>query len=275
MPRNYRSVAKTRHARVSFLMRIYEPQVKRSNLFTYRAKIKDMRVEPRSIGSIVHAVQRGARGLNIVRDKQDSIRFGGLLFYLNDSFSDPNWLKTTGTFNRLQRPDHWPDQDPLVRILAWTLLPNHFHLLLEEIRDNGISKFMQRLCGSMSMAFNAKYSEKGSLFQGSYKSKTVDTDEYLSYLAFYIQVKNVLELYPGGLAKATRNFDDAWLWASRYPFSSFVSYTINTPSLIIDMKRFLELSQNAKLSKTDCREMLAFYMQHHDEKYSDLCLEPW
>lgn len=235
-----------------------------------------MRVEPKSVGSVVHVVQRGARGLDIVRDTQDHARFRGLLFYLNDSFSDPNWLKTARTFRQLQRPGHWPDRDPLVRILAWTLMPNHFHILMEEIRDNGISKFMQRLCGSMSMAFNAKYSEKGSLFQGSYKSRTVDTDDYLSYLAFYIQVKNVLELYSGGLEKAVHNFDDAWLWASQYPFSSFASYsTSDAPSLIIDRERFLELSPNAQLSKADCREMLILNMQHHDDKYFDLCLESW
>src|SRR3989344_1803889 len=98
---------------------------------------------------------------------------------------------------------------------------------------------MQRLCGSMSMAFNTKYSEKGSLFQGSYKSRTVDTDEYFSYLAFYIQVKNVLELYPGGLTGAMRNFDDAWQWASQYPFSSFSSYVTDAISLITDHERFL------------------------------------
>ncbi|MDO8566893.1 MAG: transposase [bacterium] len=234
-----------------------------------------MRIEPRSVGSIVHVVQRGTRGLDIVRDVQDRSRFSGLLFYLNDSFSDTNWLKTTRTFVHLQRPDYWPDRDPLVRILAWTLLSNHFHILLEEIRDNGISKFMQRLCGSMSMAANAKYSEKGSLFQGSYKSRTVDTDEYLSYLSFYIQVKNVIEMYPGGLAQAMHNFDDAWLWASQYPFSSFFSYINGTTSPIIEKERFLELLPNAQLLKTDCREMLTLHIQHHDEKYSDLCLESW
>ena len=125
------------------------------------------------------------------------------------------------------------------------------------------------------MAFNTKYSEKGSLFQGSYKSRTVDTDEYFSYLAFYIQVKNVLELYPGGLTGAMRNFDDAWQWASQYPFSSFSSYVTDAISLITDHERFLELFPGARPSKTDYREMLALHMQHHDEKYSDLCLESW
>jgi len=234
-----------------------------------------MRVDPREVGSVVHVIQRGARGLDIVRDKHDQVRFKALLFYLNDSFSDTNWLKTTKTFTQLQRPEHWPDRDPLVRILAWTLLPNHFHLLLEEIRDNGISKFIQRLCGSMSMAFNAKYSEKGSLFQGSYQSRTVDNDDYLSYLTFYIQVKNVLDLYPGGLTATIHNFDDAWLWASQYSFSSFASYATNTPSVLIDQERFLKLLPDILPSKAGAREMLISHMQYHDEKYSDISLEPW
>lgn len=233
-----------------------------------------MRVEPRGVGSIVHVIQRGARGLNIARDKRDRARFGELLYYLNDSFSDPNWLKATKECVSFERPDYWPDRDPLVRVLAWTLMPNHFHLLLEEIRDGGIAKFMQRVCGSMSMSFNAKYAEKGSLFQGSYKSKTVDSDSYIQYLAYYIQVKNVLELYPGGLSQAIQNFDDAWSWALQYPFSSFPSYATGYISPIIDKDRLFEIL-DAHLSKEEAKEMILLHMQHNDEKYSELALESW
>ena len=233
-----------------------------------------MRIEPRGIGSIMHIIQRGARGLDIVRDKQDRIRFSELLFYLNDSFSDPNWLKATKECAPFERPDYWPDRDPLVRIFAWTLMPNHFHLLIEEIKEDGTAKFMQRLCGSMSMAFNAKYAERGSLFQGSYKSKTVDSDSYIQYLTYYIQVKNVLELYPGGLSQAMQHFDDAWSWALQYPFSSFSSYATEITSPIIDKDHFFEIL-DARLSKKDAREMLLLHMQHNDEKYSALALEEW
>jgi putative transposase len=233
-----------------------------------------MRIEPREVGSIVHVIQRGTRGLNIVRDRQDRVRFGELLFYLNDSFSDPNWLKATEQCAPFERPDYWPDREPLVRILAWTLMPNHFHLLLEEIKEGGIAKFMQRLCGSMSMTFNAKYTERGSLFQGSYKSRTVDSDRYIRYLAYYIQVKNVLELYPGGLSQAIRHFDDAWSWALQYPFSSFSSYAAKQSSPLIDTDRFFEIL-DARLSKKEAREILSLHMQHKDEKYSGLALEPW
>jgi len=234
-----------------------------------------MRIEPRTVGSVVHVIKRGARGMPIVRDKLDRVRFTKSLYYLNDSFSDENWTINLKSRALFERPDYWPDQDPLVHVLAWTLMPNHFHLLLEEIREGGIAKFMQRLCGSMSAAFNAKYSESGSIFQGSYKSRTVDGDAYLRYLAFYIQVKNVFELYPGGLAKALHNFDDAWEWALSYPFSSLSVYATGVHSPIIDTTLPTELFPKKKSFKTEAREMLALNLQRHNDKYSDLILESW
>src|SRR3989338_8668550 len=149
-----------------------------------------MRVEPHGIDSILHVTKRGARGLDIVRDEHDRHRFGKLLFYLNDTFSDTNWIDALKYRRPLERPEHWPEREPLVRILAWTLLSNHFHLLLEEIREGGTAKFMQRLCGSMSMCFNLKYKEKGSIFQGAYHARAVTEDAHIQYLMFYILIKN-------------------------------------------------------------------------------------
>jgi putative transposase len=234
-----------------------------------------MRVEPYGVGSILHIVKRGARGMNIVRDTRDRERFRSSLFYLNDSFSDPNWTEALKLCAPFERPSHWPEKDPLVRILAWTLLPNHFHLVVEEIREEGTAKFMQRLCGSMSASFNAKYKEQGSIFQGAYKSKTIDTDAYLRYLIFYVQVKNVFELYPGGLAKAVKEFEKAWGWATMYAFSSLQNYTLGTQSLIVDEKLFKKLYPNNKTFKETAKEALSLHIQNHDEKFSHLLLESW
>src|SRR5690606_6672758 len=79
----------------------------------------------------------------------------------------------------------------------------------------------KRLGQSMTNHANEKYGEKGSLFQGPYRSKTIEEDEYLRYAAAYVMVKNTFELYPeGGLSSAQRNFDEAWRWAERYNCSS-------------------------------------------------------
>lgn len=193
-----------------------------------------MRVEPFSVESYVHVIKRGARGMPIVGDEADKWRFLRSLFYMNDKFFDPNWERVTNGLGLLYRPDNWPERDPLVLILAYSLMPNHFHLLLKEIQKGGTTMFMQKLGQSMTNHFNEKYEQKGSLFQGSYRSKTVGGDEYLRYVATYVMVKNVFELYPhGGLKGATKNFEQAWQWAISYPFSSFGDYASDRESLIV------------------------------------------
>lgn len=236
-----------------------------------------MRVEPFSVGSIVHITNRGTRGVEIVRDNADRKRFEQLLFYFNDSFTDDNWRKTIAGLAPFERPSDWPEREPLVRILAWTLMPNHFHLLVEEIRENDISKFMQRLCGSMSAHFNAKYHERGTIFQGSYRSRTISEDTHLRYLVFYIQVKNVLELYQGGLAKALRNFDDAWEWALNYSFSSLRAYVRHENSPITEPELIQALYANSDAFKSEARELLAGHIEYYsnDDSFTTIALEPW
>ena len=236
-----------------------------------------MRIEPYGVGSIVHIVKRGARGMEIVRDDSDRERFAQLLYYLNDSFVDDNWRKTISGLAPFERPDEWPVRDPLVRVLAWTLRPNHFHLLLEETREGGISKFMQRLCGSMSAHFNAKYHERGSIFQGAYRSRTVSEDAHLRYLAFYIQVKNVLESYPGGLTRALEHFDDAWEWALQYHSSSLSSYVTGEDSPITEAELLCTLHPDMNDFKNEARELLAGHIEHHanDDSFSTITLESW
>lgn len=220
-----------------------------------------MRIEPYATGSVVHALKRGSRGMDIVLDGADKRRFISSLFILNDVYSNENWHRLTAKLPLFERSADWPARETITRILAWVLMPNHFHLLLQEKVEGGIARFMQRLCGSMSMCFNAKYDGKGSIFQGAYKAKTVDEDSYLRHLVFYIQVKNVLELYPGGLVVALEDFDKAWDWALKYPFSSLPAYVLGTGSPILDDSDGLitNIHEHA-FSKQDAYEMLHLYV---------------
>ena len=242
----------------------------------------DMRVEEHGVGSIMHIVKRGARGADIVLDDDDRHRFLKSLRYLNDEYRDDQWLRNTTTAFP-DRPSHWPEQKPLVSILGWTLMPNHFHLLLSEVQEGGIATFMQRLGGSMTLCFNAKYHEQGSLFQGGYKGKLVDQDAYLRHLVFYILVKNVLELYPGGLKSALKNFDHAWKWALSYPYSSLRTCALGETSTIVDKEMLEDLGLFNVVSRTydkaafkrEAKAMLLHYVKSHDDNFSALLLEKW
>ena len=232
--------------------------------------IVTMRVEPFSEGSFVHVIKRGCRGMDIVLDNSDKWQFTKSLFVLNDSYRNENWHRETADLPLFIRPAHWPKREPLTDILAWVLMPNHFHILLHEKKEGGISKFMQRLCGSMSMSFNTKYKNKGSIFQGSYKAKAVDEDSYLRYLAFYIHVKNVLELYPGGLKKVLIDFNHAWDWALNYPFSGIAAYIKGTNSQIINDVDGLMTSIHSKtINKQESYEMLREYINKGKDIWSD------
>lgn len=235
-----------------------------------------MRVEPFGVGSVVHAIKRGARGMEIVRDESDQWRFAKNLFILNDEYQSDNVGRDIEGLPFADRPEHWPERDPLVAILAWTLMPNHFHLLLLEIKQGGIAKFLQRICGSMSAGFNEKYKERGSIFQGPYKSRTIDTDRYLNQVIPYIAVKNVLELYPrGGLRGALKEFDKAWKWAETYPFSSFQTHALSAHSPIIDIGRLQEFGlPTGNVFKQMAHEVLLVHT-HSKADIPEFMLEEW
>src|SRR3989344_7645987 len=192
-----------------------------------------MRKEPYGVGSIVHVVKRGARGMRIVNDRNDRERFVRSLYYLNDAYATEFWDEYTHRLKKFERPRSWPPRAPLVALYAWVLMPNHFHLILEETQDGGIGAFMKKIGVSMTMHSNRKYKQTGSIFQGPYRSRTVDTDKYFIHLAPYVMVKNVFELYPGGLLRASREFEKAWSWATKYRYSSLPNYAGVAESPII------------------------------------------
>ena len=224
-----------------------------------------MRVQPFGVGSFVHVVKRGARGLPITRDEKDRERFVRLLYYLNDEHQSEFWELDVRHLKDLQWPKQWPERRPLVKVIAWTLMPNHFHLLLQEIQDAGVSRFMQRLCGSMSRHFNEKYQEKGSIFQGSYRSRTIETDRYLRWAISYILVKNVFELYPGGFERAVKEFERAWKWGiDSYKFSSLATYAHGGTSPITDAETLQGYFRSPKDFRECSRDMITSRLRKLD-----------
>lgn len=182
----------------------------------------------------------------ITYDEKDRWRFLQILRYFNDVKSSVNILRDLQSalksdFNddaesvfKIGWPKEWPGHKPLVKILCYCLMPNHFHLLLKEIRRGGVSRFMHKLGVGYTNYFNIKNEEVGSVFQGGYKARVVDTDMYLKYLSVYIQVMNPFELYGSGVKKAFLEPNKALNFSLSYPFSSLPDYIGGRKSLIID-----------------------------------------
>lgn len=221
-----------------------------------------MRKEQFFVGNIIHVFNRGNRKQEIVRDEKDRVRFTQMLYYFNDEHSPINLFRTLNEhhgvdfYRKFERLPAWPARKPLVKILAFVLMNNHYHLILEEIKAGGVTKFMLKLGTGMTNRFNTRYKESGRLFQGAYKARRVEKDNYLRYLAIYIQVKNVFELYPGGIQRALKNFDDAYEFALKYPYNSLVGYAGGETSPIIDTEMLKEAFQNPNEIKEFAKECI-------------------
>ena len=199
-----------------------------------------MKREKITINSFVHVYNRGNRKQPIVLDAKDKWHFLEMLYYFNDEFTAINPFRDLQKTLRIDlnkqfyRPLDWPESKPLVKIIAFSLLENHFHLFLKEIKEGGVTKFMRRLGTGMASYFNIRHGEVGRLFQGTYKTKIIDKEEYFKYLSVYIQVKNIFEIYPEGFNNAVNNFDKAYEWAIQYPYCSLADYAGRRNSPIID-----------------------------------------
>ena len=175
-----------------------------------------------SQGEFYHLYNRGIEQRVIFQDDNDHKRFVALLS-LSNTTSVVNFgehFQFGGTYAQLFDVQ----DDPLVAIGAYCLMPNHFHVLVKEIRKGGISAFMHKLATAYSMYFNAKYSRKGRLFEGTFCARHVADDNYLKYLFAYIHLNPVKIVEPGWKKYQITDRTRAKKFVATYPYSSFLDY---------------------------------------------------
>lgn len=133
--------------------------------------------------SVYHVVNRGVEKRQIFLDAEDYAVFLNLLKrYLSiDTTYDKSGRPYTNYYNRLE-------------LLAFCLMPNHFHLLLWQNESRDFSKFIQAVCTAYAGYFNTKYSRVGTLFQGVFKAKRLNNDGYYQHISRYIHL-NPLSAY--------------------------------------------------------------------------------
>ncbi|MCL5010589.1 MAG: transposase [Patescibacteria group bacterium] len=114
-------------------------------------------------------------------------------------------------------------RDLLINIHCCALIPNHFHLLAEQLKDNGISTFMNKI-GGYAYYFNQKYHRKGRLFQDNFKAVHIESEEQLKTAFVYIHTNPASLIEPGWKEKGIRDADKVMEFLENYKWSSFGDY---------------------------------------------------
>jgi len=222
---------------------------------------------------IYHIYNRGVEKRKIFLDKQDYLRFIHCLFEFNDGAPATN---TSFYFTRLKNIEVQPryirqPRKLLVEILCFSLLPNHFHLLLRQRKDQGIVKFMQKLGTGYTMYFNQKYKRVGPLFQGRFKAVLVKQEAYFIYLPDYIHL-NALDLIESDWREGKiRNYKKAMKFLENYRWSSYLDYIgkKNFPS-VTSRKFLLEFFDGQEEYK---KQMENWLKEMNLEEIKDIILE--
>ena len=217
------------------------------------------RKDPFITGEYHHIYNRGVDKRNIFKLERDYERFMMLLYICNSSNEHPFRLddllnKQYKTFNEIMILDR---DKPLVSIGAWCLMTNHFHLLIRQEVDGGITKFMRKVGVGYSMFFNIKYQRQGSLFGGLFKSKLIGAnDNYLNYIFAYIHLNPLDIKFPDWESELSKSPKEMKNFLESYRYSSYQDYLdVNRieanilnkeafPNYFKDTKSFRDFTEN-------------------------------
>ena len=157
-------------------------------------------------GEFYHIYNRGAGKCDVFLDKYDAERFLQSVKLFNN-------IEPIGSIFDLKIKEQTKKglsdsprnlNKKLVNIVCYCFNPNHYHFILEQLVDGGISEFMKRLGGGYTQAFNLKYKRSGVLFQGKFKSVHIESNEQLLHDSVYVNLNDKIPL--GGLtAKLTKS----------------------------------------------------------------------
>lgn len=169
-------------------------------------------------------------------------------------------------------------RDLLVEILAFCLMPNHLHLLVRQLKEGGISKFMQKLGSGYASYFKKKYGLKlrGHFFQDRFEAVHIKTDIQLRVVFVYIHTNPISLIEPKWKEKGIANPKKVIKFVENYKWSSYPDYIgkKNFPSLT-ERKFMLKVMKGEK----GCREWVESWIKYKGEikklmeKYSELALE--
>ncbi len=195
-----------------------------------------------------HCYNRGVEGRKVFLNNKDYERFVESLYLSNDQDHTHRYNIKHRKHSEILTSSRG---EPLVAIGAYCLMPNHFHILLKELAEKGISKFMHRAVTGYAMYFNIKHKHVGGLFVRPFRAKHISNDRYLRRVAEYIHL-NPVELFERswklGRVNDLRQLN---LRLNEYPHSSLPSFVNDRlEKVVLDSDAIELLRGNGAIAKT-------------------------
>lgn len=203
---------------------------------------------------VYHAFNRGVAKQPIFTTSQDYLRATNLLDYYR--FSKPQFcFSHFSRLPRIQKDLIWEklqtDAKNLVDIISYCFMPNHFHLLLKQLTENGISLFMANFQNAYARFFNSKNHRDGPLFQSVFKAVRIEDNNQLLHVNRYMHLNPVSSYL---IEKEE---------LANYPWSSYPQYIGSVPKsfvksdLVLDQFRNIEAYKKFVFDQADYQRQLA------------------
>ena len=212
-------------------------------------------------GHIYHIFNRGVNKGNIFFEEGDYKRFIRVaVHYLTSkrTFSHSGLIKT-GSDTGSPKSDPVSEIEKKVQVLAYCLMPNHFHFLIKQIAHKGITWYMQHLGNSYSHYVHTKHKRVGPLFEGRFKNVLVQSDEQFIHVSRYIHLNPLVSGLVSGL-------DD-------YNWSSYLRYVNDIEDSLCDPEPVLALFKSKEDYKQFVLDQADYGRELEKIKHSTIDLE--
>lgn len=143
-------------------------------------------------GEYYHLCNRGVDKRPIFMSDLDKDRFYESLYLFNNKDNKYAVWNTVDRWSTLSCAEVLPDiREWLVSIVSFKLMDNHYHLLVREELEGGVSEFMHRLGTGYTNFFNSKYDRAGSLFGCPFEAVRIESDSQLEHVPRYIHLNEL------------------------------------------------------------------------------------
>lgn len=194
-----------------------------------------------------HLYNRGTEKRTIFLDKEDYEHFLSLMYICNTEKS----IELRNISKNFDRGE------TIIDIGAYCLMPNHFHILVREKIESGVSKYMLKLMTAYTMYFNKKYKRTGKLYEGVFKSTHASSDRYLKYLYSYIHLNPAKLIDKNWRESKDRDNSNLLRYVFSYSYSSLREF-VDSKSQITNPSKFPAYFNKPNDYKRDLFEWLNF-----------------